>query len=350
MARRIAKRAWHELELICSTGVGIAAIAPQVCRRLRDMVGADAAAIFWMNAQGLPDGFFHEDTQPGARDLFVNEFERLFVGESELNVAALVKRTGAIAGHLLAPPSSYWTSNTFNLLVRASGHHHALDLRIDHAGRPRAVVLLFRTRQMPFAPEDLDTLRLSADLLRRAFVEAPGSDRWSPVGTPAHLVIGHDGSSLLFASEDARRLLQDGNHVAQGVPVEGPLHRPPAFAVGLCARLAREPRPRLELPFPSGRVVATAEELADPLGGSVALLSLQVETPQRLGIVERILAQHVTPRQKSLLLAAASGLSRMEAAQQAGTSPEALKKHLVAIFAATGARSWVDLSRMFAPP
>jgi hypothetical protein len=347
MARRVAKRMWHELELVCSTGVGIAAIAPHACRILREIVGADAGAIFWMDERGLPTGFFHEDSTPGARDLFANAFERLFTGEAELNVATLVRRTGAAAGHLLVPPTSYWVSNTYNLLVRASGHHHTIDLRIDHDGRPRAVVLLFRVRRRPFNEEDLALLKLSADLLRRAFVPGPGSDHWVASAPPAHLVVDRAGRALLFASDAARLLLQDGNHVAQGVPGDGPLREPPAFAGSLCARLSCEPRPSTTLSAPNGRLVAFAEQLGAPVGAPVVLLTLQAETPTRLGIVERILGQDVSPKQKTILLAAASGASRSEAAQCTNTSPEAMKKHLVAIFAATGARSWVDLGAMF---
>ncbi|MFG1400918.1 hypothetical protein [Xanthobacter sediminis] len=347
VVRRVSKRRWHDLELICSTGVGIAAIAPHVSRTLREIVGADAGAIFWMDAQGLPTGFFHEDTHAGARDLFANAFERLFLGESELNVATLARRSGADAGHLLAPPPSYWKSNTFNLLVRPSGHHHAIDLRIDHEGVPRAVVLLFRVRRRPFDEADLALLRLSAGLLRRAFVEAPGSDRWTSRAPPAHLLVDRAGGRLLFASASAHALLQEGNHVAQGVPATGPLSAPPAFAAVLCARLGAEARPRLELPSPNGRLVVVAEELAAPAEGRAVLLTLQPQTPFRLGLVERILEQDVSPKQKTLLLAAASGASRTEAARLASTSPEAMKKHLLAIFAATGARSWIDLGRMF---
>lgn len=347
IGRRVAKRKWHELELVCSTGAGIAAIAPQVCGILREIVGADAAALFWMDPEGWPAGFFHEDSPAACRDLFANAYAELFVGPAEINVASLARKAGAPAGHLLAPPSQYWRSNTYNLLVRASGHHHTLDLRIDHEGRARAVVLLFRVHRRPFDGDDLALLGLSADLLRRAFAPTPGSDRWVPCGPPASLVVSADGETLLFATEAAQLLLQEGNLVAQGVPAEGPLRHPPALARSLCARLHHEARPRVSLDSASGRLAASAERLASPTGDPVALLTLQAEVPVRLSLVQRILAQDVSPKQKTILLAAASGATRAEAAVQASTTPEAMKKHLMAIFAATGTRSWTELGRMF---
>lgn len=143
MARPL-KRKGLELDLLRRTGAGISAIAPMACRILRELVRADAAALFWLDRDGLPEGFFHEDSPAPMRGLFVNAFEELFLGPVELNVAMLARLRGQRAGHLLAPPPECFRSNTFNVLVRPSGHQHALDLRVDHAGRPRAIVLLFR--------------------------------------------------------------------------------------------------------------------------------------------------------------------------------------------------------------
>ena len=47
-------------------------------------------------------------------------------------------------GQLLAPPRSYFRSNTFQLLVRASGHHHSLDVRLEPDGTAAGMLALFR--------------------------------------------------------------------------------------------------------------------------------------------------------------------------------------------------------------
>ncbi|WP_157096359.1 MULTISPECIES: hypothetical protein [unclassified Methylosinus] len=135
--KNTARRKLHALDLLCRAGTGIAPIAPAACRQIRELVGADAASIFWLDENGLPQGFFHEDSPESARDLFVNEFERLFIGPAELNVTALARTPGPRVGRIARPGKAYFSSNTFNLLVRASGHHHSLDLRIDLDGRAR---------------------------------------------------------------------------------------------------------------------------------------------------------------------------------------------------------------------
>lgn len=349
---RAARSKWQELELVCEIGVGIAAIAPSVCRLLRELAGADAAALFWMDERGLPEGFFHEDSTAEAQNLFANEFERLFLGPAELNVATLVKLDGPGWGHLFAPPASYWRSNTFNLLVRASGHHHSLDLRVEHDGRARAVALLFRVAGNPFGEADLATLRRVAPALSRAFERATADDGWEPsgdlLGRGGSLIVDAGGERLLFAGDGARLLLQASNLVGQGIPADGPLCAPPAFARRLCAELAEGGGAREVIPVARGRLVVTAERLTEA-DGAVRVVSLAVtlEVPRRLRFVESLMALDLSPRRRSLLLAAASGETRAAAAARTRTSPEAMKKHLAAIYDATGLRSWSDLGRFF---
>ena len=348
MVRRVAKRYWTELDLICSTGVGLEAIAPQVCRLLREIVGADAGALFWVDENGLPAGFFHEDTNPEARDLFVNAFEELFTGDRELNVATLVQFKGTNCGHLLVPPDHYWRSNTYNLLVRASGHRHTLDLRVDYEGRPRAVILLFRQRSTTYEEEHRTLLQMALPSLRKAFMKPPGADRWSEAAPPAYLIVDRAGEALKFATEPARVLLQQGNQVAQGVPASGPLLAPPLFVRKLCQRLASEMRPSQLLPSPHGRLRVSAEYLNAPGTGEAAVLvTIISEVPDLLAQVTRVLDLDLSPKQKVILLAAVSGASRQEATRATGTSPEAMKKHLMAIFTATGVHSWQDLRQSF---
>lgn len=348
LGRRMAsKRQWTELELVCTAGVGLESVAPDICRLLREMTGADAGALFWMDETGLPAGFFHEDSSPAVRDLFANAFEALFTGESELNVATLITRRDRALGHLIAPPAEYWQSNTYNLLVRASGHHHTMDLRVDEEGAARAVLLLFRARARPgFDTADLEILRLAQPVLRRALRLSPAPLRWRETGASAHLLVDRTGTRLLFSSPSATGLLQQANLVAQGVPVTGALVAPPAFAPGLCATLSAGGRAACLLAVPAGRLQVTAEALDGAGGEAAVLLTLRHQAPDRLRIVQRVLGLDLSPRQKSILMAAAGGASRLDAARQTGTSPEAMKKHLATIFEATGVRAWGELARV----
>ncbi|GAU80326.1 hypothetical protein [Bosea sp. BIWAKO-01] len=344
---RSNKRKWHELDLLCRTGAGIAAIAPTACRLLRELVGADAGALFWMDEAGLPEGFFHEDSPASARDLFLNEFERLFLGPQELNVATLARLTGSGAGHLLAPPPAYYRSNTFNLLVRASSHRHALDLRIDHEGRPRVIVLLFRAGAKAFDESDLAILKGAAGPLRRCLGGGEFAEVWEPTAMRGHVLVDRSGETLLMMSEAAQQILQRTSSVGQDIQVDGPLSTPPRFIRQLCQTLEAGGDSRGLLAMPHGRLVVTPEPMLTPAGEpSAVLITVQTETPRSLRLIERLLTLELSPRQRSIVLAAALGQDRAEVAARTETSPEALKKHLGAIYRRTGVRSWEAMAQM----
>ena len=79
--------------MLCRLGLGLAPIAPDVCALLRALVGADAAALFWMDGNGQPAGFHHEDSPASVRNLFLNE-PHLFTGAGETNIQALAQPDG----------------------------------------------------------------------------------------------------------------------------------------------------------------------------------------------------------------------------------------------------------------
>ncbi len=346
------KNVWHELDLLCRIGAGLEAIAPDVSRLVRGLVGADAAAIFWLDESGMPAGFFHEDSPASTRELFLNEYDRLFVGEREINVLSLSQNTGARVGYLIAPDASYYKSNTFNLLVRASGHHHALDLRVDVQGVARAVVLLFRTGGSPFGDTEATLLNRVAPYLERALSPARNESIWrGDTGSGAHMLVDILGQQILMCSEHAEALLARVNLVGAGLTLTGKLLVPPTFVRNLCERLRPGkpgmPPPTCSFSVPGGRLQATAVLLHAPhpagSSSSQVLVLLEFLRPASLDMVRKVVALEISPLQREIALAAGLGHSRGDCVTTIGVSTEALKKHLRVIYAAAGVGTWEEL-------
>lgn len=345
------RRSWHELDLLCRIGVGLAPIAPDLTALLRQMVGADAVALFWLDEFGLPEGFHHEDSPDSVKDLFLNEFERLFVGEREINVFALAQRRDRRVGHLLEPGADYFQSNTYNLLVRASGHHHSLDLRVDVDGRARAVVLLFRAASRPFSDADAATLLRVAPYLQRAIEISLPPDAWQGLGAQnGHLLLDGAGQRIVLMSDPAITLLRNAGQRGMGWHQGTPPETPPPFVQHLLA----QPQRPLHLPVPGGVLVAQLHPMGVPgHGGSGAgsgqpghlLVELALKRPRRIEVVRRVLSLQLSPLQREIALLAGLGHARADCVAQIGVSPEALKKHLRAIFFATGTHDWDSLTR-----
>jgi DNA-binding CsgD family transcriptional regulator len=339
-----ARNLWQQLDLLTRIGVGIAPVAADLAGLLRRLVGADAAALFWLDDLGMLAGFFHEDSPPEVQEIFLHEYERLFVGQGEINVFELAQRRGRAVGHLLEPGADYFRSNTYNLLVRPSGHHHTLDLRIDVDGRARAVVLLFRAAGRPFAADQAAVLSRAFPYLQRAIEKSHSPDDWqSRTHRGGHILLDAAGTRILMLDQEAAAILRDAPLRGQGLLRSSP----PELPRDLLRRLAAQSGRPLRMPIPGGALVASARPLQSTGGDPAAVLvDLTVERPRRLDVVQRILALRLSPLQREIALLAGLGHPRSDCVRVVGVSPEALKKHLRAVFAATGARDWESLARV----
>ena len=336
------QRLWQELDLLCRLGLGLAPIAPDVCAVVRALVGADAAAVFWLDEHGLPEGFFHEDSPASAQDLFLNEFERLFVGEGETNVVALARANGPAVGRLLAPDAQYFRSNTYNLLIRAGGHHHTLDLRVEVQGRTRAVLLLFRARGEGFGAADAAVLERASASLQRAFGPGPVAAHMlppRPEGATGHIVLDAIGQRPVLADGAALALLQGARLRGLGV-LGANATLPPDLAL----RLGVRPGCASHLPVPHGLLLVQAHELLPPAGGTAQwLITLQLQRPRQIDVVRRVLQLPLSPLQREIAALAGLGHARAHAGPLTGVGDAALKKHMRSILEAAGASDWNEL-------
>jgi DNA-binding CsgD family transcriptional regulator len=76
------------------------------------------------------------------------------------------------------------------------------------------------------------------------------------------------------------------------------------------------------------------------------MVTLDVETPTDVAAVEYLMTFRLSPLQREIALFAMLGGERSECATEFGVSSEALKKHLRAIFDATGTVKWPDLAAL----
>lgn len=335
---------WQELDLLCRLGTELAAVAPDVCAVLRKLCEADAAALFWLDEHGLPTGFHHEDSPASVRDLFLNEFERLFVGPHETNVMALARQEGPRVGRLLAPNKHYFRSNTYNLLVRPSGHHHALDARVEVNGQIRAVVLLFRTRHgdggTPFGSEQAHALDRACTHLARTFTHAHTA-HWDACtdGPMGHVLLHADSLYPVLADATAMQLLRQAQLRGLGVSQKTTL---PA---DLARLLSVKPGQPSRIPIPQGILQIHAHAMHPPGGGTPQLLlTLQLQRPRRIDVVRRVLELPLSPLQREIALLAGLGHPRSDCSSHTGVGAEALKKHLRTVLRAAGASDWDSLA------
>ena len=366
-----------ELDLLVRAGLGIEPIAPALARLLRDLIGAEGCFIGWFDVLGKPAGFFHDSALVEVQDLFMNN-PQLFIGANEFTMfSAARKNSTAKVGSMFRPGKEFYKSNTFNLLVKPCGHHHALDMRVEVNGVTRVVISLFRPEAYLFSEADAHQIKTLYPVLQMVAVKpaenlytsnmAQGQSRFDRTRGPddtdemGHLLVSADGLRIKMINDQGATLLRLTKLFDQGVLLIKPMTIPPLFIQQLCMHLASgsAAMAQSQMEVIGGSLVMTASWLKsikhaanqestnddEAALDSNILVRLTFIRPVAINIVRSIGELGLSPLQSRIAMFAATGGSRIECAVHHQVSKEALKKHLREIYAASHCADWHELHR-----
>ncbi|RZI40814.1 hypothetical protein EGT07_21175 [Herbaspirillum sp. HC18] len=184
-------------------------------------------------------------------------------------------------GQLLSPPKEFFTSNTYQLLVRASGHHHILDARLEVDSRKAGLVTLYRETGHGFDQQDADDLGRVAVHFEHALRTGvlPANVSADLVEQEAIIVANTDGKPL-FISRAASELLSR-------IPLAGPQWPDRRLLPLFCKHLIDVLRdgeshpwemPSHTIPLPGGALQASAHWLCAADGASPSALTTAGES------------------------------------------------------------------------
>lgn len=264
-------------------------MVPDAFAIVHELIPNAASALFLTSHEGVPQGFFHEDSPEDARSLFLNE-PQLFTGPGEYNVLRLVGTPGAAKiGQLLEPPKEFFRSNTYQLLVRASGHAHTLDARLEVDGRRAGLITLYREPGAGFSMQDADDLARVALHFEHA-LRAGTMSSHQPASIVEHeaIILANTDGKPLFVSQAANALLAQ-------IPLAGPQwpdrRKLPMFCMHLIDVLLHSERhpwtmPNHAVALPGGALQASAQWL-DAAGTASSAGALAASENGLVGITLR---------------------------------------------------------------
>lgn len=334
--------AMHRLRSLCCSGFDPIMIAPQICDLLHQLIPNAATAIFLTHPNGLPYAFFHEDSPDSAKLLFQNQ-PHLFDGVAEINVFKIVGDLNRpkCAG-LLYPDPSYYQSNTYQHLVRASGHHHSLDVRLDVNGVAAGALILFREQGIGFSEKDIPTLNQAARYIEHA-LSADFSVEQSDVIAAEHatIVVSQQGD-MMYITDAAAKLLQQVpityNFWQHGQPL-------PKFCVDLLSCLQfGQTEPRLNISIPTGQLSVRAEWLhATPPHQPLIALQLKHVVPRSLRCWQLMQCSDLSPQQADVAYWLAIGHAKPAICARLGISDAVLKDAIKAIYQCFSVHTMTEL-------
>jgi hypothetical protein len=337
-------REWAQLRALCHSGLDPVTLAQDAFTHLHTLLPNAASALFLTTPQGIPQRFFHEDSPDAVRTLFQNEFH-LFSGPNEINVVQIVGHPNDHRpGRLLRPPSNYYRSNTYQMLVRASGHHHALDVRLSHrhgtagGASGAGAIMLFREEGTAFNASELDDLvHLGRLFEHNLSVDPMACEPWQHGETQDALVVAHTSGKVAWLSDEAARLMAQ-------IPLSGQawrhsMHLPPVLMA--LVRALQSPslatQPRTHLAIPGGWLHAHAQWLNPPLPeqdntGALVGLMLRRVVPRQLRYWRALTQAPLSPRQFEVAFALATGGSLQAVRSQLDISDAVLKDCVRAVY------------------
>jgi hypothetical protein len=333
-------REWTQLKALCTSGLDPISLAPDAFEHVHQLVPNAACALFLTAPNGIPQRFLHEDSPDHVKALFQNEFH-LFLGPQEINVVQIVTAPQAQkAGRLLSPPRDYFRSNTYQMLVRGSGHHHALDVRLQHQQQGLGALMLFREEGAAFRQADLDKLKRVASLFEHALAVDP--IEWAPWDHGASddaLIVTHADARVAWISPPAATLLRLVPLVGQAWQGQ---HLPQALQQLIWSLRGQGPlcdrAPLVRIAVADGWLQAHAQWLHTPgqhdLAAPEAMVGLMLKriVPRQLRFWRALTKVDLSPRSFEVAFALATGASAQAARQRLGLSESVWKDCVKSIY------------------
>jgi DNA-binding CsgD family transcriptional regulator len=203
-------RQWAQLRMLCCSGMDLMTIAPDAFAIAHELVPNAASALFLTSHDGVQQATYHEDCPEAVQSLCMGD-GALFSGPTELTLQRLVANHKAPKlGQLWKPPREYFSSNTYQLLVRGCGHHHTIDARMEVNGRRIGMLSLFRETGLGFDENDLVDLGRIAQYFEHA-AKTSAAVQWYADGDAdlQSMVVANTQGEVVFSSLAASALLAE---------------------------------------------------------------------------------------------------------------------------------------------
>jgi DNA-binding CsgD family transcriptional regulator/PAS domain-containing protein len=331
---------------LCCLGVTGEQLMPSLLKSVRQLVGAESAAFFWVDAQGDMTSLYAERLLPApVMQLY---FERFYdAGESSFKRAFAERARQsdpvlAVSASTAAERSAY-----YNEVMRHLDAHHVLYGVVREQGEALGQLSLYR----PKSARTFSTAeRGELTAIMRYVAHGVSARTRAEVGAQTLLDTADDAVFLIAAdgglrevSPSAQKLLALATHgriaPGAGLAVIGESARP---ALRRLVAQLREALNGVDVGPPSvvldnawGRFVLRAYALADdPFAGDASLaVRIQRQEPMLLRFVDALQGFGLSPQQREIAAGLAKGASNQELAEALGVSANTIAYHIKQLFA-----------------
>jgi DNA-binding CsgD family transcriptional regulator len=331
---------------LCCLGLGGEAIMPALLRDLHDLVPCDSAGFFWVDEHYEMSNLCAEKML--ASDLMRLYFSRFYhKAEQSFQTGFRERvRTGAPV-EVTNFDESFYASDYYNLIWRYLDVHRALYAVIRERGHPLGQLSLYRTsKDPPFTPPERDRLGSVIHYIAHGLSAAPTrTEDWKGLiqdtEQASGLIILDRNGKLVQTSTEGRRLLFLAAYPRISPATIGSgMDDVPLTLASLCTNLGRvfrgetAPPPALHMHNAWGRFVFRAYCMGDDPNATDALIGITVQHQESspLTLMRAMKTEHLSAKQKEVILLLARGHSHQEIAREMNVSLNTANYHMKQVY------------------
>ncbi len=364
--RRATHRALARIRSLCCLGLGGEIMVPQLLREVCAVIPSPASYFRWIGPDFAPVKTYSPDEPVSSVEHYLKEFH--YKGEStlvrsvaETHRAPLTRdAVNYLQQVVKVEPRAYFRSDLYNVVMKPSGRHDMIALRIRQAGRPLGSLCVGRAaHDPPFAPGDYRLLESIAGFIAHGMARAPDiAPSFVDDGDHGLLLATPDGR-VQHASDRGRHLLALALDPSQSRHPTWPNTRGPVPDLArLCKCLldvasgeAGQP-PLLHRRNPWGEFILRAYWL-EPTDGTEptrhVAITIKQRVPRTLAAWRRVEELPLTGQEKWFCLLLARDPARKDFADAMGVSPATTTTHLRNIFTKLDVHSRAELVAVLQP-
>lgn len=330
---------------LCCLGLPGEQLMPPLLKAVRELVGADSAAFFWVDAQGEMTKLYSEKTLP--EPVMKVYFERYYdSGESAFRRAFIERASRPEPVMAVTPSEEAERSPYYNDIMRQLGAHHVLYGIVREQGQAIGQLSLYRSkRARPYSVAQQQELAsiihyIARGVSRRAAAVA-GDVAFLDAADDAVFLMRADGgvSQLSLAAQKLLSLATQGHigpdAVSAGIAEAArPVLRALADQLRGAVAGGDAGAPVHIVDNTWGRFVLRAYAVSDaPLEGDAPIaVRIQRQEPMLLRFVGALGGLGLSPQQREIAAGLARGASNQELAEALGVSVNTIAYHIKQLF------------------
>jgi DNA-binding CsgD family transcriptional regulator len=340
---RIADLRVH-IRQLCCLGLSSEQLTPPLLKAVRQLVDAESAGFFWVDARGEMTSLYADRLLPAP--VMKLYFERFYDnGESSFR-RAFIERSRATEPTSVTPSPALEHSAYYNEVFRELDAHHVLYGIVREQGEAIGQLSLYRPKAAPpFAAKQRAQL---ASIMR--YVGHGVSHRGHAVTDATEFVDTDDEAVLLIGADGGVRELSQSGRKLLILATQGRIG-PAEIAAGLedaarpllrklAAQLqsimvgGRAMPPTVAVQNSWGRFLLRAYAISDgPVDAAASIaVRIQRQEPLLLRFVDALQGLGLSPQQREIAAGLAKGLTNRELAETLGLSANTVAYHVKQLF------------------